>query len=100
MCSLQTVYMWRSVHGVQRGAYSQQQLENQHFSAGTGRRRPALSRLLVGAHRVDVFKGQILPGGEDGYHDEEFAAPKHLTGKLWEAFGSQRALPLLIKNTK
>lgn len=62
--------MRRSVHGVQRGANSQQQLENQHFSAGLGRRRPALSRLLVGAHCVDVFKGQILPGGEDGYHDE------------------------------
>lgn len=29
------------------------------------------SRLLVGAHGVDVFKGQILPGGESGYHDRE-----------------------------
>lgn len=83
---------------MQRGAYSQQQLENQHFSAGLGRRRPALSCLLVGAHRVDVFKGQILPGGEDGYHDEEFTAPKYVTGKLWEAFGSQRALSLLIRS--
>lgn len=64
----------------------------------TGTLMAALSRLLVGAHRVDVFKGQILPGGEDGYHDEEFTAPKHLTDKLWEAFGSQRALSLLIRS--
>lgn len=83
---------------MQRGAYGQQQLEKQYFLARFGHRWPALSGLLIGARRVDLFKGQILPGGEDGYHDEEFTALKHLTGKLCEAFGSQRALSLLIRS--
>lgn len=43
--------------GVQRRANSQK-LGNRCFVSS--------SRLLVGAHRVDVFKGQILRGGGEG----------------------------------
>lgn len=49
----------------------------------------ALSRLLVGAHGVDVFKGQILPSGERVVTMTEKSHPiKDPTGKLRATRGS------------
>lgn len=65
-------YTWRNVDGVQREAYGQQQLGNQHFSGQTG--TPTCGTLTPSrrcARRGCLQRSNSAGRRDSGYHDRE-----------------------------